>query len=196
MCIRDRPSHMAERSLEFHLGLGESKNFARIAGGAEVDKDSAYALNCAVCVDPRDSPGDEQIVEEALREAATWGDPVAVRKLLSSCYCTPATTAAALGEAAAMGFCDVVALLLKAGSRATMRANGKTALHRACEAGQEEAARVLIQSVSSEDQAMCLTDSGKTAFELARDQDMCGLVRRLEAFLKEHLEGGNVVMHH
>eukprot|EP00656_Telonema_subtile_P009345 TRINITY_DN14393_c0_g1_i1.p1 TRINITY_DN14393_c0_g1~~TRINITY_DN14393_c0_g1_i1.p1 ORF type:complete len:243 (-),score=60.26 TRINITY_DN14393_c0_g1_i1:360-1088(-) len=188
-------SQMAERGLDFRLGIG-GKNYARIMGAAEVPEDSAYALSCAKCVDPCASPGDEPLVDKALREAATWGDPVAVRKLLCSCYCTPASTGAALGEAAAMGFVDVVQVLLNAGARPTMRPNGKTALHRACEEGQEQAARALIQASSSWGEVLVLTVGGeKTAFELAKDLDMGGMAKRLEQYCEEHLSAGNAVVH-
>ena len=109
-----------------------------------------------------------------------------------------------------MGFTDVVTLLLSgtccckcslanqccaAGARATMRFDGKTALHRACEAGQEESAKLLIQSLSTHDQIMVQSDAGLTAFEVARQQDMGGIARRLEAFVQQHLASSVVVYH-
>jgi len=181
---------MAERSLHFILGMGgDGKNYARLGVGEEVDRDSNYARSCARCVDPRRSPSaeDAELVSNALRKAATWGDPAAVRHLLTSCYCTPQTTASALGEASAMGFEDVVTMLLAAGARATMRFNGKTALHRACEEGQEGCAKLLIQSISTRDAIMVPNNAGITAFEVARQQDMGGFARRLEAFAEAHL---------
>ena len=108
-----------------------------------------------------------------------------MRHLLTSCYCTPSTTTPALCEAAAKGHVDVVKLLVGAGSSIVALENGKTAFHRACEEGQEETATALIIAMESRDQAYFNSVSGQTAFELARQQELGGCARRLEAKVKD-----------
>ena len=82
----------------------------------------------------------------------------------------------------------MVELLLQAGSSPSLDEHGKNAFHRACEEGQEEVGKLLIQHMCSLEDGMRLCASGQTAFELARQQELGGCARRLEAYLKETME--------
>ena len=132
---------------------------------------------------PEQSPGDEAEVTKALSQASTWGKAEAVRHLLTSCYCTPASALPALAEAASKGHTDVVAVLLEAKASPAGLDHGKTAFHRAMEEGQEECARLLIDAMREREEAYIETPAGHTALDLARQQELGGCARRAEAHI-------------
>jgi len=178
-----REEHVAQAYLEFKLGMGDegegSKNFARLRSeDGEVPVDGPYALSTAKCV-PTELD-DAETVSRLLRDAATWGDPLRCRKVLSSCYCTPASASAALCEAAYRGHMEVLEELLQANADINGKVHGKTALHMACEQGHEKAAELLIRHTPTRQLVYTLNMAGQSPFEVARAQDMCGMAGRLE----------------
>lgn len=82
------------------------------------------------------------------------------------------------------GHIAVVRVLLDAGvSPTTMvpgRPGGKNPLHIACEAGQEEAAMLLLGSTASLEAVAKPDGKGRAPAELLRQMDMAGIARRLE----------------
>mmetsp|Transcript_18901 Transcript_18901/g.44299 ORF Transcript_18901/g.44299 Transcript_18901/m.44299 type:complete len:257 (-) Transcript_18901:105-875(-) len=181
------PEHVAQAGLDFRLGITENgtdgNNYARLQSGEDIAEDSPYALSTAVVVD--EGANDEAAVSKLLRQRATWGDASQIRKLLSSCYCTKQSTIGALTEAAFRGHKDVVEVLLNAGAPIDGVQHGKTALHIACEEGHEDIARMLIERCGSRETALMTTPGGLSALDLARQSDLGGVARRMQALIDE-----------
>merc|ERR1711879_760217 len=137
-------------------------------------------IAAAICTGGRQ---DESEVSIALRAAASWGGQEQVRRLLASTFASPHSCEGALCEAASRGYTDVVAELLRARASADSCSSGeKTALHCACEQGQEETAKLLLSggaALHAKD-ATC-----RTPCDLAREQDFGIMAKRLEAFYSE-----------
>jgi hypothetical protein len=178
------PEHAATPDLEFHCHLATGRNFGRIAAGKDVAAHGAFARSMAKAVPEADVPPDEaRLVGRALREAATYasGSAESLRHLLTSCHCTVTVLPAALCECARHGHVEAVKVLLAAGAVPTTQSDGKTALHISCEAGHEEVASALIAAEPATLYAVSDALGGRTALEVARDNDLGPLARRLEA---------------
>merc|ERR1712060_90182 len=132
-----------------------------------------------MCIDDKEpSQADELEVEKAIQACASWGECARIRRLLVSCYVPARACRGALCEAAGHGHEDVVAELLRA--RADQSADTitrKTALHFACENGHEAIAKLLLGAGADLD---AIDAAGKTPCDLARDQDLGMLAKRLE----------------
>lgn len=179
------PEQAASSSLAFHVDLASGRNFARLPGEKVYAADGALARASAVAVPDSDAdPAETAVVARALREAATFGDVGPLQHLLSSCYCTRGSLEGALLEASHCGHAACVALLLHAGVAPDCQPEGKTALHAACEEGHEAAAKELLRGRPELAASRSLVD-GRTPLQLARDADLGGVARRLEAFASE-----------
>ena len=183
------PEHMVSSSLQFHCDLGSGRNFARQPGGGEVASDGGYARSVACAVPDGEVTADEaRLVGRALREAAQLAgeDATPLRHLLSSCYCSTAAITEALCEASRQDHAEGVRLLLAARAEPLAQPAGKTALHAACEAGHEAVARLLVQAEPAAVGASGEALGGRTPPQVARDADLAGLARRVEAYAKEY----------
>jgi len=141
-------------------------------------EDDPRYLAAAVCVSTgRDDEGE---LQKALRATASWGKVLHLRRLLASCHVPASACGGALVEASERGFEEVVAELLRAGAypgATDGSAHRKTALHFACEQGHEGVARHLLAAKAD----LKSTDaSGRTPCDLAREQDLGMLPKRLE----------------
>ncbi|KAL3927166.1 MAG: hypothetical protein SGPRY_002952 [Prymnesium sp.] len=178
------PQHLVDASLQLRADIASGKNFARIASEKEYASDGALARAAAVALaDIDETAPDAEAVARALRSAVAWGDPVRVRHLLCSCYCGIPHLTGALHEAAARGESECVEVLLAAGAKPDGIVDGKTALHAACQEGQEQAGRALLAA----DPTLCERRdvSGRTPFDVAIDLDHSLVARRLLAFANE-----------
>lgn len=185
------PEHEVSVALEIRLGMsGDGVNWARLKSGAvdEVPGDGDYARSCAHVVLDSESRGDGTAVSAILRAAATWGDdPARIRSVLCSCYCTANCCSEALAEAAACGHAEAVLALLDAGAPPRSVAAtrfGKTPLHLACEGGHEPAAKALLCHAAAKQGGVdalmaCCDGAGRTAVELAQQNEMGPMMRRL-----------------
>jgi ankyrin repeat protein len=120
-----------------------------------------------------------------------------VRRVLRSCWVTKSVATAALVEAAARGLADVCAVLIAAGAApggpkaAADWIPNKTAFHCACENGHEELAALLLASMSERCEVEVRVGGGGggggglTAVELARQADLGGVARRVQALIDE-----------
>ncbi len=181
------PEHVvASRHLQFHCDMQTGRNYARLPAEKSYSAHGEYALSMARAVNDEDA--DEPTaahVARALREAATFQESAApLQHLLSSCYCTRNALAEALTEVARQGNVQSLELLLRAGADPRAAPHGKTALHIAVEEGHEQAARALVTTDPS---SLALECHGRTPVELARERDMAGFARRLEAHAHEVL---------
>mmetsp|Transcript_6104 Transcript_6104/g.13892 ORF Transcript_6104/g.13892 Transcript_6104/m.13892 type:complete len:432 (-) Transcript_6104:163-1458(-) len=178
------PEHVTRAGLEFHVALDTGRNLARKPSKrhdrkpeALVEDDPAY-LAAARCI-PNSEPSqeDEAEMEKAVKAACSWGNRTRLRRLLVSCFVPSRCCSGALCEAAGRGHEEIVSELLRAGVAASSRDAGKTALHFACEQGHEGVARQLLDAKAD----LRATDSsGRTPCELAREQDLGMLAKRLE----------------
>ena len=180
-------SHIIPTRQEFHCDMASGRNFARLPTGKDVAADGSFARSVAVAVADFDveDASESRLVARALREAATHEGPL--MHLLSSCYCTQASLGPALLEACRHGNLENVHLLLHAGAQAAVQPPGenKCALHVACESGHEEVARALVSSDPSCVHCQSSALSDRTPLDVARDNDMGGLARRLEQHANE-----------
>merc|ERR1711865_811453 len=140
------------------------------------ENDRRY-LEVAVCVP--EGKSDEPDLEKVVLAAASWGDHAKSRRFFASCFVTERVAGRALCEAANRGHEEAVGELLRARALpgSVDGASKKTALHFACENGHESAARLLIGAGAS------LSDvdkTGQTPCELAREQDLGMMAKRLE----------------
>ena len=183
------PEHEVSVALEIRLGMsGDGVNWARLKSAAEeVPGDGDYARSCARLVPDSESRGDGTAVSAILRAAATWGDdPDRVRSVLCSCYCTAVCCSEALAEAAACGHASALQALLDAGApplSVGATRFGKTPLHLACEGGHEPAAKALLDAAATQGGVRalmaCCDGAGRTAVELAQQNEMGPMARRL-----------------
>ena len=93
-----------------------------------------------------------------------------------------------LVEVATAGASEVVGVLLQARASADYAEttlDEKTALHAACEAGQENTAALLISSMSAAGVRRKTRSGGHTAMDILRRSDMNGMARRLEAIFAQ-----------
>ena len=172
--------------------MSTSKNFAKVPSDKTIPSNGGYALSVAKTVDDSDggTEGERRLVARALREAATFADDDAtpLRHLLSSCYCIRAALNPALVEASRHGNSAGVQLLLAANASPDDcdAGEGKSALHVACEAGDEAVARLLVaHSPSGLRSSRSALLNGRTPLDVLRDNDLGGLARRLEAYAVE-----------
>mmetsp|Transcript_45456 Transcript_45456/g.120566 ORF Transcript_45456/g.120566 Transcript_45456/m.120566 type:complete len:236 (-) Transcript_45456:138-845(-) len=174
--------HVATNQLEFRIGMGEdTRNYARIPNTVVSQTevlgfDDPRLLAAAVCTSEREDHDD---VVKVLRAAASWGQLEKLRRLLSSCFVAPHACSPALFEAASSGHEEIVSELLRAGCHADGcdEHTRKTALHAACEKGHETICMLLLDAGAN----LGATDScGRTPCELAREQDMGMMAKRLE----------------
>lgn len=178
------PEQVATSQLEFRIGMGEDqRNYARYPNDAFGKDDAPLAdddprlIAAAVVTEARE---DEADVIAALRAAASWGDHLGLRRLLAKCFVGARTCRSALVEAASLGHERVVIELLRAKAEPTAfdDSSRKTALHVACEQGHESLAQVLLDANAD----LNARDArGRTPCELARDQDLSMMAKRLEA---------------
>mmetsp|Transcript_5286 Transcript_5286/g.11763 ORF Transcript_5286/g.11763 Transcript_5286/m.11763 type:complete len:230 (-) Transcript_5286:93-782(-) len=181
------PEHVATNQLEFKIGMGDdSRNYARIPNSVvqgpaqELDIDDPRLVEAAVCI-PSGREEEDQVAK-AMRDAASWGDASKVRRLLASCFVPARACAGALCEASNAGHENVVTELLRAKADASSvdGASKKSALHFACEKGHESLAKSLLEAKASLES----TDaSGRSPCELAREQDLGMMAKRLEKFV-------------
>lgn len=178
------PEHVTLAGLEFHVALDSGRNLARNPSkrqdrkpSALPEEDPAY-MAAARCI-PASEPAreDEAEVEKAVKATCSWGNRSRLRRLLVSCFVPARCCSGALCEAAQRGHEEVVAELLRAGVPPSAQDAGKTALHFACEQGQEGVARQLLEARAN---IRAADASGRTACELAREQDLGMMAKRLE----------------
>lgn len=193
------PTHVSPGQLEFSMGLDAGgKNYARLPlpsssplarqAPGEVSDEDPRLVAAATCVpEHTDGPEDSAEVAELLRLTASWGSHAKVRRLLASTHAPPSSCARALCIASQNGHEAVVGELLRA--RALPDSDdggnaGKRALHFACENGHEAVARMLLMAKADLSAKDCW---GRTACELARDQDLGSMAKRLEKFVADGL---------
>uniref|UniRef100_A0A7S4UER9 Uncharacterized protein n=1 Tax=Alexandrium monilatum TaxID=311494 RepID=A0A7S4UER9_9DINO len=178
------PEHVTKAGLEFHVALDTGCNLARKPGKrhdhqprALPEEDPAYVAVARCIPDSEPAQEDEAEVEKAIKAACSWGRRGRLRRLLVSCFVPARCCLGALCEAAQRGHEEIVGELLRAGVPPGARDAQKTALHFACEQGHEGVARQLLGARAD----LCATDSsGRTPCELAREQDLGMLAKRLE----------------
>lgn len=184
--------HIADSGLEFKMDISTGINQARfMTDGIDLELWPADRKNQAIetaekIVSDAQGRGDSAALSRRLFESSTWGDHESLQYLLRSCYVTEETAVPAFTEACHKGFCTCVAVFLKAGMSPTKRiqeSTGKNAFHIACQNGHEECAMLLLEAMESREDALLLTDSGETGFQLLRNNDMCGIARRLDNIL-------------
>lgn len=178
------PEQVATNQLEFRIGMGEDKtNYARYPNDvygkddAPLADDDPRLIAAAVVSEARE---DESDVIVALRASASWGDHLRLRRLLAKCFVGEGTCRSALVEAASLGHELVVGELLRARAEPTAfdDSTRKSALHVACEQGHESLARVLLGANAD---LNALDARGRSPCDLARDQDLGMMAKRLEA---------------
>ena len=181
------PEQAASSQLQFHLDFDSGRNLARLPSDRVYAPDGALAFSVARCVPDVDvDPDESEACARALREAATHaGGATPLRHLLSSCYCSRAVLAPALCEAARHGHVETAAMLLQAGADPSAQPQGKSALHIACEEGQEDVARVLLAANPAALTGAIDAVHGRTPLALARERDLISMARRLEAYVRE-----------
>jgi len=181
------PEHVvSSRHLQFNCDMATGRNYARLPSETSYSAHGEYAFSMAHAVPDADAdPAAATHVARALREAATFQESLtSLRHLISSCYCTRDTLAEALTEVARQGNIEGCELLLRAGADPRATPHGKTALHVAVEEGHEPVAHALAKADPSTIAIECY---GCTPVKLARERDMAGLARRLEAHAQEAL---------
>eukprot|EP00411_Alexandrium_monilatum_P047973 CAMPEP_0175460932 /NCGR_PEP_ID=MMETSP0095-20121207/67899_1 /TAXON_ID=311494 /ORGANISM="Alexandrium monilatum, Strain CCMP3105" /LENGTH=560 /DNA_ID=CAMNT_0016761969 /DNA_START=15 /DNA_END=1693 /DNA_ORIENTATION=- len=182
------PEHAVGAGLEFHVGLDSGRNLARLVRSGSSkrigkpkllpDDDPKY-MAAAVCVPDSGTRPDAELVEKAVVAAASWGDRYRLRRLLASCHVPARLCVGALSEAAGRGHEEIVSELLRARASpsASSSAIRKTPLHFACEQGHEGVARLLLGAKA---QLGAADSAGRTPCDLAREQDLGMLAKRLE----------------
>lgn len=180
------PEHVvSSRHLQFNCDMATGRNYARLPSETSYSAHGEYAFSMAHAVPDTDADPAAAHVARALREAATFQESLTpLRHLISSCYCTRDTLAEALTEVARQGNIEGCELLLRAGADPRATPHGKTALHVAVEEGHEPVARALAKA---DPITLTIECYGCTPVKLARDRDMAGLARRLEAHAQEAL---------
>jgi hypothetical protein len=184
--------HACERSLDFKVdvtrGISRAKYITEIdlENGPEERLKSAI-LNATKCVSSDLVKSDVSVVAKKLLAAASWGNSELLGYILRSCYCSVECALPSMLEASRGGFHSCVQILLDAGVPAASidPQSAKTALHAACESGQEEIAALLISKMESLQQVYTKCNFGVdryfTAFDILRSNDMHGVAKRLEA---------------
>lgn len=196
--------HLAGSALEFKMNFETGVNQARFAN-SEVDLEAAGSeeklrvaiQNATAVVNMSQSEGDEAEVTKRLVNAVTWQNTLQIRYILRSCYVTQEAALAALAEASSNGLEECVRLLLSAGASPSccprplplpLPSLQRNALHIACERGHEACAVLLIDAMQSrEDIYLQTSPAGMTAFDLLRQQDLCGMARRLQQHADNHI---------
>jgi hypothetical protein len=184
--------HICEASLDFKMNITTGINRAKFITDIELEEgpDERYneaILNATKCVSSDLAKSDASLVTKKLVAATTWGDNENLGYILRSCYCSIESCIPSLLEASKRGFALCVRTLLDAGVPAASSDSqwNKTALHAACEAGQEEIASLLISRMTSISEVYIKCGFGETdrfsAFDILRGNDMSGIAKRLEA---------------
>ena len=180
-----------DKALEIKMDLATGLNFAKFptAGGEltpeRIELAKVQALKVVL---EGKSAAEANMLSQKLFDASTWGDTSSIEHILRTCYVTEDMALSALAEAARRGFANCVEIYLAAGvsptkvARDVHNAGGRNALHEACAHGQEACAELLIAATTDEAQVLLKTESGATAFDILRANEMNGIVRRLEAF--------------
>lgn len=197
--------HVADAGLEFALDMSDhncnSKNdtffttnkarFPTPAGVPEVVEGTETFQTILKkqfsCCKNGEEREDAERVKAKLRTAATWGETEKVRKLIMTCYVSERIASELLCELVQTENTDIVQTLLEAKARADLpfqHLRSKTSLHLACEAGNEEIAMKLINSISQREGVYRKTDEGETAFDLARLNDHVNMARRLQKIVE------------
>ena len=127
---------------------------------------------------------------EKLICACTWGDEDMVGKILRSCYVSETMALPALAEAVRRNFLSVVTLILNAGVTAWKidPISNKNAFHVACEMGSEDLCIHLLESIltiTDKEKIYLKNGNGRNGFEILRDNDMCGIAKRVEKKVNE-----------
>ena len=193
---------LCDGGLEFNMGMGEEGvNKARLpCGDFDLESGGPERLAAAVAahtvvVPESEARDDSETVSKMLTTSATWGDAAEVGKLLRCCYITQQAALPALAGAASFGYVEVVQVLLQAGCSPSAvvpgRPGGKNALHVAAEAGQEDAAAVLVEAMKTRAEFEAVDGGGRTAAALLRQADMGGICRRLEAKAAQHFSSSS-----
>jgi hypothetical protein len=179
--------HMADAQLEFKMNFTTGENHARFSSGVNTDSRDDELMeqmmrNACKIVPQAEGKDDTQTVSSKLIAAVTWGDHDMLEYLLRSCYVTESCALPALYESCSRGYVRCIETLIAAGvNPVRLDGGGKSALHIACENGQEESAVVLIDAMRRMNDVNT-TYGGATAFDFLRNNDMCGMARRLEAY--------------
>ena len=182
----------ADAGLEFKMNFTTQRNEGKFPSdvslsGISLEKAKAAQLQW---VSESSARPDTTNLSQRLRNAATWNKPEDLEHLIRTCYVPKTLAVPCLVEAAKRNFVAIVTLLVKAGASpsAIDAASGKNALHVACQEGQEDVCRILIESMATSEDMYTETAEGHTCFDLARANDLGFMARRLERLAKERFE--------
>lgn len=189
--------HCTESKLDIKMNFETGENHARFLSDANPDHGDSFLLsqfieNATKIVPDSEEKDDAATITDKLKDAATWGNDEMIGYIIRTCYVTEGCALPALGESCSLGFSECVRRLLDAGVSPGGAVNpaGANALHVACKNGQEECAKLVIQSMikrGDEAEGTILPD-GSSVFELLRNNDMNGMARRLEALINRQPE--------
>ena len=180
----------ADAGLEFRMNFTTQQNEGKFPSSINLSETSLAKCRAEQLhiVPASAARPDGANLSPRLRNAATWNQPEDMEHLLRTCYVTSELALPAFVEAAKRNYLDIIKLLLQAGVKATDvdSMSGKSAIHVACENGQEDAARLLVLSASSTSNTSTKVDCAiQDAFQVARHNDLGFMARRLEALYKE-----------
>jgi predicted GNAT family N-acyltransferase len=174
----------ADAGLEFRMNFTTKVNEAKFSSDVTLSQSSLTKCRAEqLCIVPESAARPDTIkLSERMRNAATWNKPDDLEHLIRTCYVTATVAIPCLIEASKRNFIDVVTLLLQAGANpiTTDPTSNKSALYVACEGGQEDVAKLLIVATKTTNSQAVLA-----AIQVARNNDMGFMARRLEALWKE-----------
>jgi hypothetical protein len=181
--------HCADGGLEFRMNFKTKQNEGKFPSdvqlsGKSLEKCKREQLKL---VPESAARPDAANLGQRLLNATTWNQPDVLEKLIRTCYVPNSLVIPCLTESAKRNYVEIVSVLLKAGANpsAIETTCGKNALQISCETGQEDVARLLIDSMMSKSDIYAKTSNGLNCFELAKNNDLGFMARRLEKLVKE-----------